>query len=99
MKYCLLSATLALASTLGLTQETNTIRLSGPPVTVEFAQSSNRLALVQIEPRDGLPLLFRDDQWRQPGAADGPLAITPLCDAVEWAIFRYRLCAATEGRA
>lgn len=75
MKYFLLSAALAIASTHGLAQETKTIRLSGPPVTVEFAQSSNRLALVQIQHGDGLPLLFVDEQARQPGASDGPLAV------------------------
>ena len=75
MKYRFLPAALAIALTHGLAQETKTIRLSGPPVSVEFAQRSNKLALVQIQHGDGLPLLFVDEQLRQPGASDGPIAV------------------------
>jgi len=75
MKYCFLSAALAIALNRGLAQETKTIRLSGPPVIVEYAQRSNKLALVQIQCGDTLPLLSSDGQFRQPGASDGPLAV------------------------
>ena len=75
MRIRLFLTVIAMASRVGLAQDTNTIRLIGPPVVVEFGQRSNRLALVQVQHADGSLLLLADKDALQANSADGPLAV------------------------
>jgi hypothetical protein len=65
----------ALIPTAALAQAGGAIRLSDGNVAVEFSQSSNRLALVQIQHANGKPLLLNRTPPNAAEAPHGPFAV------------------------